>query len=116
MTEPRHEATGATERPRFDRRRAWTRFIGVISTLVRIVGSVFAALLALHVVLVLGGANPDHAVSRFVASCADPLALGLQNLFVPTDPQLAVLLNYGIAALFWLLITSIALRILRALV
>ncbi|GAB2741034.1 hypothetical protein GCM10027174_13170 [Salinifilum aidingensis] len=115
MTEPRGETARSTGRPRFDRKHAWTRFVGVLSTLVRVVGSVFAALLALHVVLVLGGANPDHAVTRFVASCADPLALGLQNLFTPADPQLAVLLNYGIAALFWLLITSIALRILRSL-
>lgn len=82
---------------------------------VRWAGLVCAALLAIHVILTIGNANPDNGITQFVASVADPLALGFQGLFTPEDPQLAVLLNYGIAALFWLIITSIARRILVAL-
>lgn len=104
------------DRPGFDGRRAWVRFIGTLSTLVRAVGSVFAFLLAAHVVLTLGNANPEHTITQFVAGVADPLALGLQDLFMPADPGLAVLLNYGVAALFWLFVTSLATKILRALV
>jgi hypothetical protein len=109
-------STGAHESGmrRADLRRARARVVGVLITAVRWVGTLFAALLAVHVVLTVGGANPENGITRFVASWADPLALGFQNLFMPDDPKLAVLVNYGLAALFWLIVTSMATKILRA--
>lgn len=109
--------TGARESGvrRADLRRGWSRFVDALILVVRWAGLVCASLLAIHVILTIGSANPDNGITRFVASVADPLALGFQDLFTPADPQLAVLLNYGIAALFWLVITSIARRILAAL-
>lgn len=104
------------DRVRFDYRHAWQRFVNTLSMLVRLAGSLCALALAGHVVLTLGRANPEHALTRFVDGLADPLALGLQDLFMPADPRLAVLLNYGLAAVFWLVVTSIATRILRSLV
>ncbi|MCI2423668.1 hypothetical protein MOQ72_40310 [Saccharopolyspora sp. K220] len=101
---------------RADLRRAWVRAVGVLITAVRLVGNACAALLAIHVVLTVGSANPENGITRFVASWADPLALGFQDLFMPDDPKAAVLVNYGIAALFWLLATSLAIKILRALI
>lgn len=50
-----------------------------------------------------------------MSSSAESLALGFQDLFVPADPELAVLLNYGCAALFWLITTSIAARAIHSL-
>ncbi|RRO15102.1 hypothetical protein EIL87_17655 [Saccharopolyspora rhizosphaerae] len=99
---------------RADLRRGWGRFVDVLIQLVRWFGLVCAALLAIHVILTIGSANPDNGITQFVTSVADPLALGFQDLFTPEDPQLAVLLNYGIAAIFWLFITSIATKILAA--
>lgn len=100
---------------RADLRRGWGRFVDVLIHVVRWAGLVCAALLAIHVILTIGNANPDNGITQFVASTADPLALGFQDLFTPADPQLAVLLNYGIAAVFWLVVTSLATRILTAL-
>ncbi|WP_344126245.1 hypothetical protein [Saccharopolyspora halophila] len=100
---------------RADARRMWGRSVDVLTRVVRIAGSVCAALLAIHVVFTLGGANPDNGITEFVASAADTLALGFQDLFMPADPQLEVLVNYGTAALFWLVITGIATRILTSL-
>ncbi|GAA2817463.1 hypothetical protein [Saccharopolyspora taberi] len=99
----------------FDAARFRARAVGVATTLVRWVGTLAAVLLVVHVVLTVGGANPDNGITRFVAEWADPLALGFSDLFMPQDPQLAVLLNYGIAAVFWLVVTSIAVRVLRLL-
>ncbi|MFB9568472.1 hypothetical protein [Saccharopolyspora hordei] len=100
---------------RADVRRAWHRTLGVLITVVRWFGTVCAGLLAVHVVLTVGGANPDNGITQFVASWAERLALGFQDLFTPADPQVAVVVNYGVASLFWLLITSIATKILAAL-
>jgi hypothetical protein len=91
------------------------RVADVLVTVVRWVGSAAAALLAIHVVLTVFGANPANGITRFFREWARPLALGFETLFTPADPQLAVLVNYGLAALFWLFITSLAIRILRAL-
>ncbi|MFI0468530.1 hypothetical protein ACH347_30980 [Saccharopolyspora sp. 5N102] len=99
---------------RADLRRARARVVGVLSNVVRWVGNAGAALLAIHVVFAIGGANPDNGIAKFVASWAELLALGFEDLFMPDDPKLAVAINYGIAALFWLIATAMAVRILRA--
>ncbi len=85
----------------------------VLEVVVRWVGTLLSLLMVAHVVLVVGGANPDNAITRFVAEWAKPLALGFSDLFTPADPSLAVLVNYGIAAVFYLFATSIAVRIAR---
>ena len=40
-------------------------------------------------------------------------ALGFKDLFTPDDPKLQVLVNYGIAALFWLIVSAILAEIIR---
>lgn len=114
---PDGQASAATSRRRrksFDVAKARARTVGVIATLVRWVGTVIAVILTAHVVLTVGGANPANAITRTVADWAEPLALGFQDLFTPADPSMAVLVNYGIAAVFWLFVTSLAVRIIRA--
>lgn len=90
------------------------RVCRVAEIVVRWVGALLSLLMVAHVVLVVGGANPDNAITRFVADWAKPLALGFSDLFTPADPILAVLVNYGIAAVFYLFVTSIAVRIIRS--
>lgn len=99
---------------RADARRMWTRFVDVLIRVVRLVGVICAALLAIHVVFAIAGANPANGITQFVRNAAENLALGFQTLFTPADPVLEVILNYGTAALFWLVITGIATRILAA--
>lgn len=101
-------------RQSYDWAKARARVVGVLSAVARWVGTLIALLLVLRVVFTLGGANPDNGITRFITEWSDPLALGFSDLFTPADPQLAVLVNYGIAALFWLFITSIAVRIINA--
>ncbi|GGM77632.1 hypothetical protein GCM10012275_55400 [Longimycelium tulufanense] len=89
------------------------RFVSVLTTLVRWVGTLAAVLLVAHVVLTVGGANPDNGITRFVAAWADPLALGFRDLFTPTDANLGVLVNHGLAALFWLVASALVSRLIR---
>lgn len=101
-------------RKSYDWAKTRARFVGVLSSVVRWAGTLAALVLTVHVVLTVGGANPDNGITRFVADWSQPLALGFANLFTPENPQLAVLVNFGIAAVFWLIITSIVVRIIRA--
>ncbi|KAA2262217.1 hypothetical protein F0L68_13075 [Solihabitans fulvus] len=91
------------------------RIVGVVAGVLSWVGLVFAVILVAHVVLTMGGANPDNGITRFVSSWADTLALGFRDLFTPSDAKLRVLVDYGVAALFWLAVRSIVVRLVRRL-
>lgn len=93
--------------------RIRARTAGVAELVVRWFGTLAALLMVAQVVLTLGNANPDNGITRFVAEWARPLALGFADLFTPADPSTGVLVNYGVAALFWLFVTSVAVRIIR---
>ncbi|ASU77139.1 hypothetical protein CDG81_01070 [Actinopolyspora erythraea] len=108
--------SGHRRRASFDVGRLWARASGVLTTVVRWVCSLAAALLAAHVVLTVGGANPENSLTRFVADWAGTLAFGFRDLFLkPEQPKLEVLLNYGLAAICWLLASVLVVRLLRAL-
>lgn len=89
--------------------------VGVIAGVVRWVGLVFALVLVVHVLLTVGGANPDNGITEFFATVADPLALAFRDLFTPENAELRVLVNYGLAALFWLIVSSVLSRLIRRL-
>jgi phage shock protein PspC (stress-responsive transcriptional regulator) len=87
--------------------------LGVLAGLVRWVGLVVVVILVIRVVLTVGGANPHNGITSFITSWSDPLAWGFKDLFTPTDAKLRVLVNYGLAALCWLVVSSILARIIR---
>ncbi|MGH3919564.1 MAG: hypothetical protein ACRDSG_11120 [Pseudonocardiaceae bacterium] len=96
-------------------RRGRSRIFGILATLIRIVGWLFVVILVGHIALTLGDANPDNEITRFVAYWADRLLLGFQDLFTPADETVRVLVNYGLAALFWLVVSSVLARLVRRL-
>jgi len=103
--------------PRAKRQVDWGRVrdqaVGLLAGVVRWVGLIFALILVLHVIFVIGGANPDNGIVSFVRDWSDGLALGFTDLFEPEDEKLRVLVNFGIAAIFWLVVSSIVTRIIR---
>lgn len=89
------------------------RGAGLLATLLRIVGTLIVAVLVLHIVLTLLDANPANGLTILVSDLAAYFNLGLDNLFLPADPDLAVALNYGTAAIIWLVITTVVVRLVR---
>ena len=43
---------------------------------------------------------------------ADVLVLKFRNMFLPADPRIALAVNYGLAAIFWLVVGMIAAALL----
>ncbi|MDT7581500.1 MAG: hypothetical protein QOK35_2764 [Pseudonocardiales bacterium] len=82
-----------------------------VARVVRTIGYAIVAVLVLHIVLTLLQANPANVVAALIARLAATFDLGLSNLFLVGDPMLSVLLNYGVAALAWLLITALVVRL-----
>jgi hypothetical protein len=91
------------------------RVVAVLAALIRIVGGLAVLILVAHIVLTLGGANPANMITQLVASWADRLQIGFRGLFNPADPRTGVVVNYGIAAAFWLIVTWILVRLVQRL-
>lgn len=89
--------------------------VGVLASVVRWAGLVVVVILVIRVLLTMGGANPANGITSFITSWSDLLAWGFKDLFMPSDAKLRVLVNYGTAALFWLIVSSILARIIRRL-
>lgn len=98
-----------------DRGVGRARVAGVLAGVVRWVGLLIALVLVVHVVLVMGNANPDNPITGFVATLAEPLSLAFKSLFTPEDAKLGLLINYSIATVFWLVVSSVATRLIRRL-
>lgn len=78
--------------------------LGWLGSAVTLVSLLIVLLLALHIIFVVGGANPSNPWTGVVSTWAAQLDLGLGHLFAFADPRLTVLVNYGIAAIIWLII------------
>jgi hypothetical protein len=81
----------------------------------RAIGLFIVAVLVVHILLTLLDANPANAFAQTVAYLANVFDLGLSDLFVQPNPKLSVALNYGVAAIIWLVITSLVTRLVRRL-
>ncbi|MEU4445076.1 hypothetical protein AB0K14_02270 [Actinosynnema sp. NPDC050801] len=92
-----------------------TKVVSVVAGVLGWAGLLAAVVLVAHVLLTVGGANPANSITTTVATWADRLALGFRDLFTPEDAKLRVLVDYGLAALFWLVARSLVLRLVRRL-
>ncbi len=77
------------------------------------IGYAIVAILVIHIILTLLGANPQNAFAAFFATAAGFLSLGLSNLFVYDNAALMTAVNYGIAAVVWVIITVLVTGIVR---
>lgn len=89
------------------------RGLSLLASVVRFVTALFALILVAFVVFVVVEANPDNWLFALVGDWAGGLTLGLADLFAPDDPRLRLVINYGAAAVAWLVIGAIVGRLLR---
>lgn len=105
--DPPPKRAPASRRPSFSARRA----LPLLGGLVQLVTRLIVLLLVLYIVFTLGKANPGNPWAVFVSGWAPKFNLGLANLF--KGIQFALLINYGIAVIVWLIIGSVLKRLLR---
>jgi hypothetical protein len=98
-----HMAVGTTVR----------RGAGLLASVLRLIGTFIAAVLVIHIVLTLLDANQANFLTQFFKDAADYFNLGLGDLFLPGEPKLKVTLNYGTAAVIWMIITAVVVRLVR---
>jgi hypothetical protein len=106
-------AEPAVEEEVADPRLRRIRVVRIINAIINFVCGLFAVVLALHIVLVLGNANPHNGFASFVDSWSSAVSLGLRNLFTPDSLKLRVLFNDGLAAIVWLVIGAVLTYLIR---
>ena len=89
------------------------RAVNIVCTIINVITALFAIVLAVHIVLVLGSANMGNGFASFVDSWASNIRLGLNGLFTPDNAKLATFLNEGLAALLWLAIGGLLTYLIR---
>jgi hypothetical protein len=81
--------------------------------LVFLVFLILAIILFLHIIFVWLDANPGNDIVSTDADWAKWLATWFLDLFTPASIKLRTFLNYGLAALFYLVIGGILSRVVR---
>ena len=92
---------------------ATRRAVGAVATVLRVIGLVIVAILVIHILLTLFDANPGNAFATFIRDGANMFSLGLTDLFRLANAKATVAVNYGLAAVLWLVITSIVVGLVR---
>lgn len=83
------------------------------ANLVRILAMIICVLLALHIAFAVFSANQDNAIVRTVNDWADWFAWRFRDMFVPKDERVGVLVNYGIAAVVYLVAGRVVASLIR---
>jgi hypothetical protein len=96
-------------------RGSWRQFMRFLANAAVMASVVIAVLFAAHITFVVFKANPGNGIVEFVNAWASRLAWNFRDLFVPHDPRVATLANYGIAAVACLIAGRIAAAIIRRL-
>ncbi|MFI6325729.1 hypothetical protein ACIBG8_50010 [Nonomuraea sp. NPDC050556] len=80
---------------------------------VRVATRLAALVLVLYAVFTVFRANPANIWYQFVESLAGSLSLGLSTLFQLADDRWEALVNYGLAAVVWLIVGSVLANLIR---
>ncbi|MEV6040032.1 hypothetical protein AB0L65_53615 [Nonomuraea sp. NPDC052116] len=91
----------------------WSRTVSALAYLVKVASRMAALVVILYAVFTVFKANPANVWYQFVESLAAWLSLGLANLFQLADPRWTALVNYGLAAIVWLIIGSALAGLIR---
>jgi hypothetical protein len=81
------------------------------ASLINAAGFFVAAVLVVHLVFVLFRVPEQSALAQFVVRMAAPLALFFPGLVDAHNASLQVLLDFGLAALFWILLAGVLAKI-----
>ena len=93
-------------------RRAYSGRYGAARVITGI-GALFAIIEVVYILLNLFGTNAGNAFFKFIQSIAVPLALFFPGLFTFHNQDWAVIVTYGLAAIFWIVVTGIIARFIR---
>ncbi len=94
-----------------DRGAGRTQVLHVVYLVARVVFLLLALTVALGIVFTLTPSNPDNALVRNSLSLAETAAGPFRDLFTDGDPKRALLYNYSVAGVLYLLAAALVTRL-----
>lgn len=91
------------------------RAIALLATLISLATMLLVAVLAVHIVFVAFEANTSNEIVKTVGDWADDLAWQFRDIFQPENPKVSVAVNYGLAAIVYLIAGRIVVGLVRRL-
>ncbi|MFI0483881.1 hypothetical protein [Actinomadura sp. 9N215] len=91
------------------------RAVGVAATAVSAVTTVVVLILAVHIFFVAFEANTANDLVRWFGDRAGDLGWQFKDVFQPENPKAEVAVNYGLAALVYLVIGRVVTSLIRRL-
>jgi hypothetical protein len=85
----------------------------VLASVVRVVAYVLAVVLVAYIVLTIVGVNTANGVARVIGSVGNTAVGPFRDLFLLSDPLFTVIVDYGLAAVFWILVAEFGSRFIR---
>jgi hypothetical protein len=82
-------------------------------SVIQTIAGVIAAIIIVGIVLVLMKANPNNDIVHFILTIGRFFARPFEDLFPRSNPRQDILLNWGIAAIVYLLVGAIIARLAR---
>jgi hypothetical protein len=89
------------------------RGLSFVADIVKWIALLFAIVLIIYIILYAAGANPGNGIYRFVHAWADDVSFGFKDLFTLSRDKVNVLVNYGCATVFWILVSGIVPMVIR---
>jgi hypothetical protein len=87
--------------------------VNIIANVIRVVTALIALVFVLHIVFTLFGANQNSGIVAFVYGTARVFVFGFGDVFTPSDATIGLVVNYGLAAIVYLVVGRIVYRTLR---
>jgi membrane-bound ClpP family serine protease len=85
---------------------------GTLARLIRLAAGVLAAIIVLGILLIVLEANPDNGIVSTVHDAASSLVGPFKNMFSLDDAKANVAVNWGIAALVYLIVGMLIARLI----
>lgn len=84
---------------------------GTAARIITAVGGLFALIEGIYILMLVFDADQTNRFFTFIKGLAEPLALFFPGLFHTGNGDLDIVINYGLAAVFWLVVTGFIARI-----
>ncbi len=86
-----------------------------IARIIRVLTGIAAAIIVAAILLKVFGANPANTVVHDVHDVAQTLVGPFKNLFSIKNPKVSIAVNWGLAALAWLIVGGFVARLIARL-
>jgi hypothetical protein len=86
-----------------------------IARIVRLLTGIAAAIVVAAILLRVLGANPSNTVVHDIHNVAQTLVGPFKNLFSIKNPKVSIAVNWGLAALVWLIVGGLIARLIARL-